>query len=780
MTGPRAFRGALVALSAAAVCAAAAGGGAIVDFLPSAIMKCFFEGRGTDDSGCIRAVYTVHAPASGLYEALSDCELARSSLTTLRVNGLPLLLLNTTTTLLLPPLPLRAGPNIVEVPLHTGSSSCAAASPSSSSARLTVWGALPPPRVGAQLPYVELEAENATATTGTLVGPSYEFLTLPAEASHRMAVELLAGQWVDFTVPEGSSVNALAIRYSVPDAVAGGGLETPLLIEMGGEVVANVTLTSNFSWYYGLYPFSKNPSDGLAHHFFDEVNVMLPRTFPSGTVLRLYNPHNGSSASSASDPPPGDTCSVITANKKDCGFNGINETTCTSAPRSCCWQVISPNPTNIPFCFFPLPSPPPPPTPGNVTVTIDLVDLYLVGDPVPQPAGSLSVLAYGADPTGTNDSSAAVVAAIAAAVQGNPGSPAVYLPPGTFLVPRHIDVPSHLSLTGAGPWYSTLTGLGIGLYGGGGGSPSSNVLLQGFSVVGHTQLRDDSEPDQGVGGAFSDSIVTDLAISHTKCGMWLEGPLDAFLVSSVRIHDTTADGINFHRGVTNSVVEHSTVRNTGDDNLAMWSQLPLADVNNTFRYNTLQTPVLANHLAIYGGANNSLVGNFAADTLTEGGGLHVGNRFGSVPVSGVTTIAGNEVQRGGYYDTNWHYGVGALWFYALDEAMTGSILATNNTLSDSPFEAVQFTGQPGVSNVVLDGLAVHNVGTFVLQLQAASGNATVANVVADGAQYAGVYSCPGTTFTLVEGGGNAGWNNTPQCGFPPPPPPPVRRRRGGE
>jgi hypothetical protein len=38
--------------------------------------------------------------------------------------------------------------------------------------------------------------------------------------------------------------------------------------------------------------------------------------------------------------------------------------------------------------------------------------------------------------------------------------------------------------------------------------------------------------------------------------MWLDGPFDNFLITGVWIHDTTADGVNFHRGITNSVVEH--------------------------------------------------------------------------------------------------------------------------------------------------------------------------------------------------------------------------------
>jgi hypothetical protein len=51
---------------------------------------------------------------------------------------------------------------------------------------------------------------------------------------------------------------------------------------------------------------------------------------------------------------------------------------------------------------------------GNVTITVDLIDFFDVGPADPQPGGSLSIIDYGADPTGAKDSSAAVTAAIAA------------------------------------------------------------------------------------------------------------------------------------------------------------------------------------------------------------------------------------------------------------------------------------------------------------------------------------------------------------------------------
>ena len=83
------------------------------------------------------------------------------------------------------------------------------------------------------------------------------------------------------------------------------------------------------------------------------------------------------------------------------------------------------------------------------------------------------------------------------------------------------------------------------------------------------------------------------------------------------IRDLTADGINFHKGVTNSIVEHTSIRNSGDDSLAMWSQT-IADVGNIFRFNTIQSPNLANGIAIYGFQDNGVHSNIVSDTISEG------------------------------------------------------------------------------------------------------------------------------------------------------------------
>ena len=393
--------------------------------------------------------------------------------------------------------------------------------------------------------------------------------------------------------------------------------------------------------------------------------------------------------------------------------------------------------------------------------TIDLADFYDVPAAYTEPSsGYLSVTSYGADPTGVADSTQAIQNAVNAAESAGEG---VWVPAGTYTVTSHIIL-NNVTMRGAGPWYTTLGGNDVGLYGNYAPNPSSNVQIYDLAIFGQVTNRDDSAQVNGIGGSMGGgSVIQDVWIEHTKVGMWFDGPFSNLLITGDTIRDTTADGINFHDGITNATVEQTTIRNTGDDGLAMWSDTN-ADQNDVFEYNTVQIPILANNLAIYGGSNNSILNNIAEDTLTEGGGIQVGNRFSSVPLAGTTTIDSNLTIRAGQFDPNWQFGVGAIWFYALDEAMTGTINVTNDQIENSPYEAIQFIGS-SVTNVNFNNITVTNVGTFVFQLQAA-GSATASNVTATGVGDAGQYNC-GVGFTITQGSGNAGWSSS-VCGFPTP------------
>ena len=619
---------------------------------------------------------------------------------------------------------------------------------------------------GASLGIVEQEAENA-ATNGTVIGPSTTAYTLPAEASGRSAVSLTPGQYVEFTLP--SAANAITVRYSIPDAPTGGGITAPLAVTVNGRDHRNMTLTSQYAWLYNEYPFSNDPNAGPLHpdwwttecscvpnqttptpvfptpfrpnHFYDEQRLLLGRTYAAGSKIRLSVPA-GSDAT---------------------------------------------------------------------TTTIDLMDSQLVTAPRVDPIAA-NVLFFGADPTGRRDSADAFDRAIALAQKAHLK---VYVPPGTYQVNRHIIV-DDVTIEGAGSWYSIIKGhqvtlstpapdgsihTGVGFYGKDASAGGShNVHLSGFAIEGDVRERIDTDQVNGIGGALSDSTIDGLYIHHTKVGMWFDGPMDNLKITNNVIADQIADGINFHTGVTNSLAQNNSIRNTGDDGLAMWSETT-ADANDTFDHNTVQTPVLANGIAIYGGSDNTVSDNLVADPIREGSGLQIGSRFNAAAFTGHLWITDNTTVRAGTYELNWNIGLGAIWIYALQSSITADVEVSGDDFLDNTYNAIMLVADfpvkdlYSISNVHFSDIKVDGTGTSVLSARVA-GSATFQNVTARNVGAVGINNCgsfhftpAGSEFTVTDLGGNTGggttgpwlapWElpNTITCAdrptvVPPPPPSP--------
>ncbi|NEE56893.1 mycodextranase, partial [Streptomyces sp. SID8455] len=249
----------------------------------------------------------------------------------------------------------------------------------------------------------------------------------------------------------------------------------------------------------------------------------------------------------------------------------------------------------------------------------------------------------------------------------------------------------------------------------------------------------------GIGGALSDSTITGLHIQHTKVGMWFDGPMKNLRISDTIIVDQIADAINFHGGVRDSSVTDTFVRNTGDDGLAMWAEKN-ANTGNTFARNTVQSPVLANGIAIYGGTDNTVSGNLIADPVREGSALHVGARFGAEAFRGRLDITDNATVRSGTYELNWNIGLGAIWFFALDQDIDADIRVTRNDFLDNTYNAIMLvTDWPVKDKHVIKGvhfkdIRVDGTGTSVVSARA-KGSATFENVDARNVGAVGVNNC---------------------------------------
>ena len=196
---------------------------------------------------------------------------------------------------------------------------------------------------------------------------------------------------------------------------------------------------------------------------------------------------------------------------------------------------------------------------------IDLVDLEKVGPALEMPAGSLSIADCGAIPDDGVDDGPAIQQCIdQARSQGKD----VWIPAGTFesaSIPIEVD---NVTIRGAGMWYSTVHGFYARF-----NCVGNNCRYSDFAVLGETITRDDSSPENGFnGGAGTGSSLENIWVEHTKVGYWVgPGTTNGLIIRNSRFRNLFADGVNFCNGTSNSVVENSHFRNTGDDALASWS-----------------------------------------------------------------------------------------------------------------------------------------------------------------------------------------------------------------
>lgn len=355
---------------------------------------------------------------------------------------------------------------------------------------------------------------------------------------------------------------------------------------------------------------------------------------------------------------------------------------------------------------------------------IDVVDAELVPSPADPPPDAVSVLDFGADPSGDASALEAFRAAIKAGAESDRP---VWIPPGRYRIDGHLIV-DDVAVVGAGLWHTELFGEGVGFRGrdardGG----SRNVRLSQLALFGEVMDRDDRAPLNGIGGALSDSVVADLWIQNTKVGVWVDGPMQRLHLRNLRILDQMADGVNFHGAVTESSVENSFVRGAADDGLAMWSH-PAPNHDNAFVRNTVIAPTLANGIAIYGGGNVRLEGNLVADTLTRGGGLHFGARFGATPFEGRISVTDTLLVRAGSIDPAWRFGVGALWLYALDGPIEEPVIDVDGLEIVDPTGPALMTLGQGIDGVTICGLSIDEAPDLldarapgVLRLEAAPG-----------------------------------------------------------
>jgi len=350
--------------------------------------------------------------------------------------------------------------------------------------------------------------------------------------------------------------------------------------------------------------------------------------------------------------------------------------------------------------------------------TIDLVDLEDVADPLPVPVNSLSITSYGAVGDGAQDCTAALGNCISAAqAQGK----TVWIPAGTYLITGNINLPSNTTIQGAGMWHTKLIG-SAGLYN---TTPSrrlnlngsgSNIRLADFAILGFLKYRNDSEGNDGLGGAYgAGSSISRIWVEHTKAGAWILNS-SGLVIEGCRFRNTLADGININRGMRGTIVTNCTSRGTGDDGFAIWpspGSQTYPQGMNVITHCTAETPFLANGGAIYGGDNNRIEDCLFQD-ITYGCAVLISTTFpvGGNVFSGTTVVQRSDLVRCGGYDA------GFSWRAALQVCLQGAgisgLLLKNLNLSNNVSDGMSIIyGAGALSNAVMSNVDIPDYGAGV-------------------------------------------------------------------
>lgn len=339
---------------------------------------------------------------------------------------------------------------------------------------------------------------------------------------------------------------------------------------------------------------------------------------------------------------------------------------------------------------------------GNIH--IDFAELELVNDTVDAQAGDMTYTGDGSDLQDFIDAN---------------GGQTIYLPPGVYNVDRELYFGSdNTVLKGAGMWYTQIHFTNNQVYKGGLIANAYNISYSGLYLT--TVRNSRSSSYKGINGVYTTgSIISNVWAEHFEVGAWIaqfnSGSIDfadGFLVTNCRFRNNYADGINLSKGTSNTIVEHCSFRNNGDDDMAIWPAGGMSCNYNTYRYNTSENCWRAAGCAIYGGEGNSAHHLLIKDNLEAG--LKVNNSFSGAgfSTSGVHEFSEITIIHGGTFNDLYNNPIGAidLAVYNVAGTSVNNIKFKNIDIIDSKNDAIYIHKANGVGfnnlsfeNIIVDG-----------------------------------------------------------------------------
>lgn len=507
------------------------------------------------------------------------------------------------------------------------------------------------------MPYTRYEADVAALSNAQVTQTTnFDISTIASEASQQKYVNLpSSGSAVEWTV--NTAGKGVTLRYTMPDSADGKGLYSTVDVYVNGVFDQTIPVTSHWAWQYFVnkdpvadnvpVPFAN--TDYIAMRF-DETHFLLKHAVNPGDKIKIQK----------------------TTNDGAYGF--------------------------------------------------DFIELEPVPDVLPKPAGYVSIADFGGIPNDGKSDFAAFGAALAAAGAAGTG---VYLPPGKWELDNKVMLTtSNIGIKGAGMWYTEIFYSNPAKFSGGFLSRVTNVEISDiyFNTISNTRYA--APGDYMIYKAFmgtygKNSKFTRVWAEHFEVGAWLGGydapyPVDVtdgLIISYARFRNNYADGINFSQGTSNSVVEQTNIRNSGDDGLAMWASNNPAvqeEVNNEFRYSTVEHVFRAGGVAIFGGKDHK-VRNMLIRDCFGGPAIRFTTDFAgyTFSTSGLYRISDLDIYNCGTSYDLWHQKRGAVEFNAPQGAR--NMQFDNIYIKNSQRHGVQIVGG-GFENITFNNVTIDGTG----------------------------------------------------------------------
>ncbi|NBD23874.1 glycosyl hydrolase [Paenibacillus sp. T1] len=512
---------------------------------------------------------------------------------------------------------------------------------------------------GASMPYTRYDTQDASLGGGASVksAPTFDQSLTASEASGQSYAALPSnGSYAQWTIRQGEGGTGVTMRFTMPDSSNGMGSNGSLDVYVNGAKTKTISLTSYYSWqYFASDQPADAPGGGRPLFRFDEVHFKLDTALRQGDTIRIQK-NNGDS----------------------------------------------------------------------LEYGVDFLEIEAVPTAIARPSGSVSVTDYGAVPNDGQDDLAAFDAAESAAVASGK---TLYIPEGTFHLSGMWQIGTvssminNLTITGAGIWYTNLQFTNPNAAGGGISFRISGQLDFG-NVYMNSNLR--SRYNQNaIYKAFMDNFGTNSRIhdiweEHFECGFWVADyahtpaiHAEGLLIENSRIRNNLADGVNFCQGTSNSTVRNSSLRNNGDDALAVWTDNTngaVMGVNDTFTFNTIENNWRAAAIAFFGGSGHQATHNLIVDTVGGSGfrmntvfpGYHFQKNAGIV-------FSDNTLINTGTSQDLYNGERGAIDLEASSDSIK-NVTVSNVTILNTQRDAIQFGYGGGFQNINFNNVTIDGTG----------------------------------------------------------------------